>query len=350
MKDDFYKDIKHKRTQDEAEQSKGKAKNKEKKDKIKEDEKNQEEQSLKRSAKYKENAKDAPGQFSSKVKEYFNRENLEKGKAFFAGKLSTYNERFSDELNVTRKKLDEFRNRPKNQKSTAKGPGDEQEGTRNKGLIPLIAAGVILVPLTLFLGFIIISNFWPSNDGMELATDEGGTEETEEAAEDESRDEELEEQRFEMERRMAESRESEDDDSGESEEEDSEVTEEEVSEEGDLASENVEAVYSSDELSILKDIAGDAIEEREGGDESAVESSDASGESEDEQTQEEDAAGEDQEAESAGATHVVGEGDNLYQIARQYYGSGTPENVQRIRDANGVTGNNISLGQELHIP
>jgi LysM repeat protein len=350
MKDDFYKDIKHKRTQDDAEQSKGKAKNKEKKDKTKEDEKSREEQSFKRSAKYKEDAKNASGQFSSKVKEYFNRENLEKGKAFFAGKLSAYNERFSDELKVTREKLDEFRNRPKNQKSAAEGPGGEQEANRNKGLIPLIAAGVILVPLTLFLGFIIISNFWPSNDGMELATDEGDTEETEEAAEDEGRDEELEEQRFEMERRMAESRGSEDDEAGDSEEEEAEVTEEEVAEEGDLASENVEAVYSSDELSILDDIAGDAIEEREGGDESAEGSSDASGETEDEQAQEEDAAAGDQEAESAGATHVVGEGDNLYQIAIQYYGSGSAENVQRIRDANGVTGNDISLGQELIIP
>ncbi|CAM4148534.1 LysM peptidoglycan-binding domain-containing protein [Lacicoccus alkaliphilus] len=349
MKDNFYKDIKHKRTQDEAEQSKGKAKNKEKKDNVKEDENKTEEQSFKRSAKYKEDAKNATTRFSSKVKEYFNRENLEKGKAFFAGKLSSYNERFSDELKVTREKLDEFRNRPKNQKIAADESRDEQGAGRNKGLVPLIAAGVIIVPLTLFLGFIIISNFWPSNDGMELATDDGGTEETEEAAEseeaaeDEGRDEGLEDQRFEMERRMAESRGTEDDESGESEEEDVEVTEEE-----DLASENVEAVYSSDELSILEDIAGDAIEEREGGDESAEETSDASGEAEAGQAQDEDASGEDQE--SVGATHVVGEGDNLYQIARQYYGSGSAENVQRIRDANGVTGNNISLGQELVIP
>lgn len=339
MKDDFYKDIKHKRAQNDTEQSKNKHKNKDKKDKAKADEKLREEESLKRSAKYKDRTNEPSNQFTDKVKVYFNRENLEKGKAFFAGKLSTYNERFSNELKVTKEKWKEFRNRPKNQKTAGQDGGDEDsESVRNKGLIPMIAGGVIIIPVTLILGFVIINNFWPSNDGMELATDE--QQETEEVpeAEDEELSEELEEQRFEMEKRMAESRGAEDDPTSESEEEEAAESGEEAAVEDDLASENVEAVYSEDELSILDDIAGDAIEEKENGEDAEEESS----------TEEE--SEEDEETESAGATHTIGPDDNLYQIALRYYGSGSPENVQRIRDANSISGNGISEGQELIIP
>lgn len=343
MKDDFYKDIKHKRTQSDAKQPKGK--NKEKKDKVKEENKEREEQSLKRSAKYKEQQNDAAGQFPGKVKAYFNRENMEKGKAFFAGKLSSYNERFSNELKVTKEKLNEFRNRPKTGKDTAHDPADESgESGRNKGLVPMIVGGVIIVPITLILGFVIISNFWPSNDGMQLATDEG---ETEEVAEEEEINEELDEQRFEMERRMAESRDSEEDDSGNEEEDASEDGEDVVEEGGDLASENIDSIYSDEEVSILEDIAEVAIDEKGSGDDAGSEEEEESG-SEDELTEDEEAA--EDETESAGATHVVGEDDNLFQIARQYYGDGSSENVQRIRDANGISGNNISVGQELIIP
>ncbi|SOC38804.1 LysM peptidoglycan-binding domain-containing protein [Salinicoccus kekensis] len=345
MKDDFYKNMKHKRTQNDTEHSKVKQKNKDKKDKAKVDERAREEESLKRSAKYKDRTNEPSNQFSDKVKVYFNRENLEKGKAFFAGKLSTYNERFSNELKVTKEKLDEFRNRPKKQKTEGQDGADDGESTRNKGLLPMIAAGVIIVPLTLFLGFVIINNFWPSNDGMELATDEAETEEAAES-EDEELNEDLEEQRFEMERRMAESRGSEED-GAESESEEDETSEsgEAAVEEGDLASENVEAIYSGEELSILEDIAGDAIEEKESGDDAETPSESAE-EDEEEQGEGEEA----EEAESGGTTHTVTAEDNLYQIALRYYGSGAPEDVQRIRDANGISGNAISEGQELIIP
>ncbi|TDM04286.1 LysM peptidoglycan-binding domain-containing protein [Macrococcus carouselicus] len=49
-------------------------------------------------------------------------------------------------------------------------------------------------------------------------------------------------------------------------------------------------------------------------------------------------------------THTVGANENLYRIAIRYYGSGTPENVEKIRQANGLTGNTLSIGQELVIP
>ncbi|RXK19293.1 LysM peptidoglycan-binding domain-containing protein [Macrococcus sp. DPC7161] len=52
-----------------------------------------------------------------------------------------------------------------------------------------------------------------------------------------------------------------------------------------------------------------------------------------------------------GATsHVVSGSENLYRIAIRYYGSGTPENVEKIRRANGISGNNLTQGQTLVIP
>ncbi|KAA1040172.1 LysM peptidoglycan-binding domain-containing protein [Macrococcus equipercicus] len=50
------------------------------------------------------------------------------------------------------------------------------------------------------------------------------------------------------------------------------------------------------------------------------------------------------------ATHVVGANENLYRIAIKYYGSGTPANVEKIRRANGISGNAIGAGQTLVIP
>ncbi len=50
------------------------------------------------------------------------------------------------------------------------------------------------------------------------------------------------------------------------------------------------------------------------------------------------------------ATHVVNAKENLYRIAIKYYGSGSPENVEKIRQANGISGNNLSQGQTLVIP
>ena len=49
-------------------------------------------------------------------------------------------------------------------------------------------------------------------------------------------------------------------------------------------------------------------------------------------------------------THTVVGNQNLYRIAIQYYGNGSPENVNKIKAANGLTSNNISNGQHLVIP
>ena len=44
-------------------------------------------------------------------------------------------------------------------------------------------------------------------------------------------------------------------------------------------------------------------------------------------------------------THVVSGNENLYRIAIQYYGEGTVENVNKLKQANGLSSNNISNGQ-----
>ncbi|HDK8028576.1 TPA: LysM peptidoglycan-binding domain-containing protein, partial [Staphylococcus aureus] len=51
-----------------------------------------------------------------------------------------------------------------------------------------------------------------------------------------------------------------------------------------------------------------------------------------------------------GQRHTVNGQENLYRIAIQYYGSGSPENVEKIRRANGLSGNNIRNGQQIVIP
>ncbi len=53
---------------------------------------------------------------------------------------------------------------------------------------------------------------------------------------------------------------------------------------------------------------------------------------------------------NTGHTHTVTGNQNLYRIAIQYYGNGSPENVEKIRRANGIQGNNIRNGQQLIIP
>lgn len=57
-----------------------------------------------------------------------------------------------------------------------------------------------------------------------------------------------------------------------------------------------------------------------------------------------------QQNQAGGQSHTVTGNENLYRIAIRYYGNGSPENVEKIRRANGISGNNISNGQHLIIP
>lgn len=49
-------------------------------------------------------------------------------------------------------------------------------------------------------------------------------------------------------------------------------------------------------------------------------------------------------------THTVKSGDTLYSIAKKYYGSGTPANITRIKNANNLTSDNLQIGDVLKIP
>jgi len=49
-------------------------------------------------------------------------------------------------------------------------------------------------------------------------------------------------------------------------------------------------------------------------------------------------------------THTVLSTDNLYQIAIKYYGNGSPANIAKIKQANNLSSDSISLGQQLIIP
>jgi LysM repeat protein len=50
------------------------------------------------------------------------------------------------------------------------------------------------------------------------------------------------------------------------------------------------------------------------------------------------------------STYTVVSGDNLTRIASNFYGSTHPDIIQRIRDANGLTNDNLYIGQTLTIP
>lgn len=55
-------------------------------------------------------------------------------------------------------------------------------------------------------------------------------------------------------------------------------------------------------------------------------------------------------ASSASGSHTVQSTDNLYRIALKYYGNGSAEYVNKIKQANGLSSDSISTGQVLLIP
>ncbi|CEA00164.1 Elastin-binding protein EbpS [Jeotgalicoccus saudimassiliensis] len=382
MKDDFYKDIKHKRAQDEK-SSKTSAGNKKSDNEPKE--------TLSRSARHK--SKDAgdskqpdkkvppkkqqqkENNFTDKLKGYFTAENAAKGKALFAGTLASYQQRIKNELKISKEKLGSITAAKGTVKRPQKNSGDKD---KKKRMLPWVFGVLILLPITILLAFLIFSNFWPSlNDEIQTAN-EGTTEETADSgngdsgAEDgtdnaEGFNEELEAQKAEHERRLAENRNE------------------------DLSTKNIDTNYSQEELLELEEAALAAIRSKEDGSDDADEkksdstepesesdtaadaeedsdSDQASQQSESEsqesksqsqqQTETEaadsstetDANTNSAETQNANASHVVTPEDNLYRIAIRYYGDGSAENVQRIMEANGVTPDSLSIGQELIIP
>ncbi|KOO49076.1 LysM peptidoglycan-binding domain-containing protein [Viridibacillus arvi] len=55
-----------------------------------------------------------------------------------------------------------------------------------------------------------------------------------------------------------------------------------------------------------------------------------------------------QQAQSSGRLHTVQTGDTLYNIAMKYYGS--IDGIAKIKQANGLTGDNVVVGTSLAIP
>lgn len=352
MKDNFYKELEHKRAQEAKDKSSSKKDNKNNE---------KEEPSFSRSAKYKEREEKAKEKESKKevdtssnAKNVFSKENLDKSKAFIFGKFSSYKDRISSEINTTKEKLSSMKS---NKKTDSLKEEASEEKDKKRNLLPMIIGGIILVPVTGVLFVLIASNFWPENDGMDIAGEES-MEETEEVAEseDEGDSQELEDQRFELERELAEGRD--EDGSSDETDEESETTEESSDESSDdLASEDLEYEYSESEVDELEEVASAALErsgdqnDSEETTEEEPSTNDEENSSENESTEENaDIDVESEEVPEGGTTHTVTSEDNLYQIAIRYYGSGNTENVDRIRDANGISGNDLSVGQTLVIP
>ncbi|MFC3418179.1 LysM peptidoglycan-binding domain-containing protein [Salinicoccus hispanicus] len=336
MKDDFYKDIEHKRASKEE---------KDKSTKQHSEEHKTEDRNFSRAERHKPKEKDkgrSNGQQNERLKEWrqkfdrnINKETLEKGKAFFAGKLSSYNKRVRDELKVSKEKLSQAR-------PARKVTRDGDDGGGRKGFTPTLIAGILILPVTIILGVLIISNFWPTDDTSPEVAD--NAEETTGAAPEEAGNDDLQDQKAELERELAESR----------------------NETGgdDLGTGSVEFEYSEEEQSELEAAASTAIEDKASGEatdsstsvvetpEEPTEETEVTTEEAPEETTEEPAEETTEEApeSSGGTTHVVRGGDNVYRIALRYYGSGSAENVSKILDANGVTADSLSVGQELVIP
>ncbi|MFB9859896.1 LysM peptidoglycan-binding domain-containing protein [Salinicoccus siamensis] len=340
MKDDFYKDINHKRTPDEKKDEKHENGHNEKKDAPR----------LSRAERHKQkdktDGKTKRQPLGKTIGSYINRESIDKQKTFFLDKFSSYKERFRDEINVSKKKFGELKrkrpNVPKNKKQ-------DEDGHNNRRLWPIIVAGVFILPITIALGIMITSNFWPDDPSTQIADQ---SEENSEEAAPEAR-KELEEKKAQKEKEIAQAQKGEDD--GRSEEKNN-----------DLGTGTSDFSYSEEQQSELNDAAEAAIEEKKSGDASDTPDSpvtpleEESGEQPEEATQE---TGEEQssveestqetdqgQAGSIG-TYTVRPNDNLYRIALRFYGDNSKENIDKILEANGINDHReLSVGQELTIP
>lgn len=344
MKDDFYKDIKHKRAQDEK-SSKTSAGNKKSEKENRETLSRSARHKTKETGENKQPERKAPSKkqqqkennFTDKLKGYFSAENAAKGKALFAGKFSSYQNRIKNEIKISKEKLGGIGAA----KKTGKKPEKNDNGSK-KRMLPWVLAVLVLIPITVLFAFLIFSNFWPSlNDEIQLADENTSEETADNSTAEEGFNEELEAQKAEHERRLAANRNE------------------------DLSAKNIETDYSQEELQELEEAALSAIRSKEDGadtEEAELESTEAdeedepaaepeaNTETETEEETETDTESDSSDTQNANASHVVTPQDNLYRIAIQYYGDGSAANVQRIMEANGVTPDSLSVGQELIIP
>lgn len=327
MKDDFYKDMEHTRRE-----QKNKSDNR-KRRRTKVD------PELSRSARYKEEGKKQSSTENTSKKSVKNtpskktkKQTSDKktasasftslannAKKYLLTTRDKYQKQLGSEFNESKSKL---KNLKKSAFAGLKSPGNNKKW---KAIFLLI-----LAPIAIFLAFLIISNFWPADKDYKGETNETTTVE---AVDKRKINKEFEEKKAELEKEFAER---DKDSSSSNETEDSQSKTEKASRE-----------YTEEEKESMKKEADKAIEEKKKTDTESSADESKMNKSNDTDSAEEDGADKDNKV---GATHIVTSTDNLYRIAIQYYGSGSEENLEKIREANGISGNNLSVGQELIIP
>ena len=362
MKDDFYKDMEHTRREKKNEASNRRRR----RTKV--------DPELSRSAKYK--VEDKKQNNSTKKASVKNTSTTNKNKQTNKNnKNNTQNkktQKFKNEQNDTKKKLPagvtltglatgakksiltardkyskqldselgESKDKLKGLKSTMlTGLRSDKNKRKLRGLLLLI-----LIPTTLLFAFMIVSNFWP--EAEDYTADNSG-QETEQVDNSDKREinKEFEQKKAELEKEFA-------------------ALDKKSSDKSSNSSNDKQSAareYSDSEKESMKSEADKAIEEKKSQNSSTKSSesnseattkvdTDTSTESESDETESDTESDSETNKDEATAVHVVNGKDNLYRIAIQYYGSGSEENVQKIRDANGISGNEISVGQELIIP
>lgn len=285
-----------------------------------------------------------------KLSKYVSKDQIDKGKTFFKGKLSAYNSQLKEENKILKEKFTNFRTGNARQ---------ERDPNQKRPVIPIIITGILLLPITILLAFLLITNFLPDETDMNRIASDDATDETEETdvAEDGTEDDDTDIAVVD------------DDDALDDAAEDIDTSEDIPEQETEILT---IADYSSTERQQLQRAAQAAVNEKNA--EIALIREQQAAERARQQAAEEQARQEEQTEDTAeetdetdteteetnegesdsplagNAVHVVTAEDNLYRIAIQYYGDGSAANVQRIRDANGISGDSLTVGQELIIP
>lgn len=285
-----------------------------------------------------------------KLSKYVNKDQIDKGKKFFSGKLSAYNTQLKEENKILKEKFTNIRTGNARQ---------ERDPDQKRPIIPIIVTGILLLPITILLAFLLITNFLPDEGDMNRIASNDATDDTEETEDGETSDDETADDDTEV----AVVDENEDESA-----EDIDTSEDIPEQEQDQEIQTI-ADYSATERQQLQRAAQAAVNEKNAEialireqqaaerarqqaaeEEARRQEEQAQTEDTEDETEEETADGESDSPLAGNQVHVVTGEDNLYRIAIQYYGDGSAANVQRIRDANGISGDSLSLGQELIIP
>ena len=287
-----------------------------------------------------------------KISKYVNKDQIDKGKKFFSGKLSAYNTQIKEENKILKEKFTNLRSGNARQ---------ERDPDQKRPIIPIIVTGILLLPITILLAFLLITNFLPDETDMTRIASNDAADDTEET----DATEETEDGTTEDDTEVAVV-----DDTDEEAADDLDASQDIPTQEQEILS---IADYSSTERQQLQRAAQAAVNEKNAEialireqqaaerarqqaaeEEASRQEQQAQTEDSDEtdtETDEEETTADESESPLAGnQVHTVTGEDNLYRIAIQYYGDGSAANVQRIRDANGISGDGLTVGQDLIIP